>query len=821
MKIIDLEIKNIRGIRELTLKPNKNNFVVWGTNGTGKSAVVDAIDFLLTGQINRLLGEGTRGITMKKHGAHIDCDDLSGAYVRAVVLLEGASKPIEIKRCMDNPDELSCPPENTGLFELIQDIAQRGQHVLTRREILKFITSTEGDRAKDIQSLMSLDDIEAIRSSLVSVRNGLSKDVERQQKTVIQREADLATRVGLPTFEEAALSNTINDYRALLNGDPISELSVEQLQIDIKPPATLAKQQDVNISVFEKNLAQLTDWLAVDKKSALRKQDEALRSLIADIHTDAQSLRVYETQSLTQSGLDSLDESGKCPLCDTQWEAGELEAYLQLKLKSASIVKERVDKIREIAGRIQKTITVAKVVLSSVINSVKIIGLQDELQTLLGWETDLAKLDSLLLKPVEKYHRPPFSLDQVQGLLVPANIKVITERILSEARNKYPKSTPEQTAWDTLTKLSVDLKQLEDARLSFETSLRAAQRATILHDEFIAARNQILGGLYTGIKDRFVEMYRELHKEDEGDFDASLEPSDAALKLEVDFYGRGVHPPHALHSEGHQDSMGVCLFLALSEKLTHGLINLIILDDVVMSVDASHRRELCKVLNEYFPDSQFLITTHDQTWAMQLKSNGVVRNSEMYEFFDWSLDSGPHVNDAVDVWERIAADMQREDIASAAAKLRRGSEQFFFDVCGNLAAPVPLSKDARYELGDLLISAMRRFKELLSEANKAAISWGADVVEDVQLLSAERKAIYSNLGKEQWAVNVNVHYNQWANFTKNDFQPVIDSFHALFNLFICEKCGGTLYLVQDGKALKNVRCPCNHVSWNLEKKKNK
>ena len=57
------------------------------------------------------------------------------------------------------------------------------------------------------------------------------------------------------------------------------------------------------------------------------------------------------------------------------------------------------------------------------------------------------------------------------------------------------------------------------------------------------------------------------------------------LNLEVGFYGRGTFPPHAFHSEGHQDSMGLCLYLALAERLTEGLIDLIILDDVVMSVD--------------------------------------------------------------------------------------------------------------------------------------------------------------------------------------------------------------------------------------------
>ena len=51
MRLIELEIKNIRGIPEILLKPSGKNFLIWGPNGSGKSAVVDAIDFLLTGQV--------------------------------------------------------------------------------------------------------------------------------------------------------------------------------------------------------------------------------------------------------------------------------------------------------------------------------------------------------------------------------------------------------------------------------------------------------------------------------------------------------------------------------------------------------------------------------------------------------------------------------------------------------------------------------------------------------------------------------------------------------------------------------------------------
>ncbi len=102
MKLLEVEISNVRGIVHEILASDGKNMVIWGPNGAGKSAVVDAIDFLLTGRVSRLAGKGTGPITLIKHGPHIK-RSADEATVRAVVKLRGVPKPIEIKRCMANP----------------------------------------------------------------------------------------------------------------------------------------------------------------------------------------------------------------------------------------------------------------------------------------------------------------------------------------------------------------------------------------------------------------------------------------------------------------------------------------------------------------------------------------------------------------------------------------------------------------------------------------------------------------------------------------------------------------------------------------------
>ena len=45
MRIHELEIRDLRGIRHLLLEPAGQNLVIWGPNGSGKSAVVDRSSF--------------------------------------------------------------------------------------------------------------------------------------------------------------------------------------------------------------------------------------------------------------------------------------------------------------------------------------------------------------------------------------------------------------------------------------------------------------------------------------------------------------------------------------------------------------------------------------------------------------------------------------------------------------------------------------------------------------------------------------------------------------------------------------------------------
>jgi hypothetical protein len=135
-----------------------------------------------------------------------------------------------------------------------------------------------------------------------------------------------------------------------------------------------------------------------------------------------------------------------------------------------------------------------------------------------------------------------------------------------------------------------------------------------------------------------------------------------------------------------------------------------------------------------------------------------------------------------------------------------------------LGATPQFRADGNYELGDLLPPVLARMKDLYGKAAAAAQSWGKDAEKEAV---AKRKAALSTSAgawsPEHWTVNKAVHYNEWANFGKKDFQPVVAAFKALLACFRCETCESWLHVTPRGTP-ESLRCGCNAINFNLKPK---
>ena len=111
IKLEHFQIEEVRGIRKLDIDLDKSTFCISGPNGSGNSGVVDAIEFGLTGQISRLMGRGTKGLSLADHGPHVDKVKFPGAaFVRLRVFLTNFGKSVTITRTVTSPKKPKIEP---------------------------------------------------------------------------------------------------------------------------------------------------------------------------------------------------------------------------------------------------------------------------------------------------------------------------------------------------------------------------------------------------------------------------------------------------------------------------------------------------------------------------------------------------------------------------------------------------------------------------------------------------------------------------------------------------------------------------------------
>jgi hypothetical protein len=116
----------------------------------------------------------------------------------------------------------------------------------------------------------------------------------------------------------------------------------------------------------------------------------------------------------------------------------------------------------------------------------------------------------------------------------------------------------------------------------------------------------------------------------------------------------------------------------------------------------------------------------------------------------------------------------------------------------------------------LFIACRKKQGELLRKAKVEAQSMRqTEVLTALTTFEKTRSAVLTAANAEQWAVNPNVHFNQWMNLTPEEFKPVVEKFAAVCKLFQCSTCCSILYVVREGASASIHRCSCGATTWNV------
>lgn len=814
IRIESVHIEEMRGIRKLDLAPEQKTFAISGPNGSGKSGVIDAIEFGLTGQIGRLTGRGTQGLTIAEHGPHVDKTKFpDAAFVTLKLYLTGIGKSATITRKVSAPSKPKIEPADADVKAVLAEVADHPEIALSRREILRFILVEPTKRSEEIQSLLKLEQIGQTRAVLNTTQNRLQGAFKTSTAQVDAARDALMLHLQISTLRAEDLLKAVNARRNVLGLSAIPELTA-----DTKLDAGLSgstKAADFNKESVLRDLKALADT-SKGLPSLGRPEATAILGHLAELDDNPALLAALRRRSFLERGLDLVD-GPECPLCDTPWNnAQALREHLKAKLAKSEEARKLQEALLE--GGVSLAAKAVRVT-ALIVPVQKLAEGRNETgfaQLLSAWKGDIENLRSKF-ETVEGIRELKARLSSGWLSAPKALAKSIETLIQSvDAQPDQTVTIEAQTFLTTAQTRLADYRETMRRNKGAEIALKAAKEAYTVYCEVL---EEELNTLYDEVQKDFSTYYRAINGEDEKTFTARLTPSEGSLGLEVNFYERGLFPPAAYHSEGHQDGMGVCLYLALMKRLFGEQFTFALLDDVVMSVDTDHRYEFCKLLKSHFPNTQFLITTHDRLWAEQMRSAGLVTSKTSLAFHSWTIDSGPLVESNFEIWTEIADSLAKGKVEAAAAALRHHLEYVARHVADQIGATLPFHADGNYELGELMPAVLKRLKDLCGKAADAAQSWGNTAAKEE---AGKRKGLLSSssgaTNVEQWAVNKAVHYNEWANFGKKDFEPVVAAFKELLGCFSCNKCESWLYVTPRGGSPDALRCGCSAISLNLKAK---
>ena len=810
-----LHIEEFRGIRSIDLELNSKTFVVYGPNGSGKSGVVDAIEFALTGGVGRLSGEGTAGVSIARHAPHVHRRDDPGAAKVALTVRDLSSgESAVLTRSVKDSGSYTLAPDTPSMRKALDEAMGHPELVLSRRELIKFIVAKAGNRAAEVQALLKLDKIEALRRALKSTSAKASAEAKQTGNERNLAEQSFQQHLGLTALLSGQVLRELNTRRATLGLAELGELAPET---DVLSGAT-ARQTvaSYNLEAGRKDVAALR--CALDDDTAIVAALDLLNSKLDQFTANPGMMDAISHRALLDAGLAAI-EGTTCPLCEVAWESQtRLEAHLRDRIAETTTAQKARADTMEAARKYRDEIHGLRERGEQALGAARAHGSDELPHQIKAWtdsliviESGVATFNAITADDVVRSTGTHPAPEEVSAGL--ASLAATLDAVPDESDTEAARSF---------------LDVAKDRWARIRTARPAADQATVVkvaaesvYSSFCDAADEALATLYKTVEADFSRYYQFVNSDDEGAFRANLVPSSGSLDLSVDFYNLGMFPPVAYHSEGHQDGMGICLYLALVKQLLGDNFRYAVLDDVVMSVDSSHRRRFAELLKKEFPNVQFVITTHDEVWARQMRTVGLVTSSAMARFFGWTVNSGPTYGDA-DEWIAIEADLESQDVAGAAHKLRRNLEASAADIAENIGGVLTYRSDASYDLSAFLDSIKARHGKLLGLAAAAAQSWGIQPqVDAVEVQKARRSQVIPEQNAESWLVNKLVHNNDWANGSVSDFRPVLDSARNFLDLFRCENPECESWVAVSGRpgSEESLLCACQSYNLNLRKKK--
>lgn len=652
-----LTLKAFRGSPvtfKLAFEPNCRLTLIYGENGTGKTTICDAFEFLALEQISSLEDRGM-GSSLRKYWptAGQAADDLvveletSGGICRgriaknAVIIDLGAHKP---------------------RLELLR-----------QRQILRLVEAQPGKRYEEVKRFI---DIDAFQKSEETLQKHLKTTLEDKAKAV--------------AVEHDSLGALQNAYE--VDGSPTARNAVEWARTKVVEPTADLDEKAVKLgqvrTAFEalRAFPDIISAATADTTNTginLSSAEQALADAKAACDAgEAEKLSVLQAGSYFLHAHGQVDE---CPLCRSAENAGNLESRLAERLAELSVLSEAAGKWEGA----KKALEAARAAEGRA---------RDGLNQGIG-NFDLALKAQDWRKEIEVPSSPPPAVPADLTAWLAANAALPDTWRLIEAgwtdQSKFLKTL--KAALETYEAKAKEVQKLERLIPNLEAALKIC----------VDARQLFTDGIISEIADEVGRLYEMVHpKEGLNTISIQLDRNKrASLDLEVKAFGLNA-PPQAYFSQSHLDTLGLCVFLALAKRQAPAS-TILILDDVFGSIDEPHVDRIIDMIYSVSADFQHtIVTTHYRRWREKFRWGQLKPGvpCQLVELAQWSITEGMRLGGSLPETERLRAELAKHDpdLQLVCSKAGVILEALLDHLTLKYECAVPRRAGGNYTVGDLL-----------------------------------------------------------------------------------------------------------------------
>jgi len=802
LKINKISIENFRGIKspviiDFVKGGRPTSALIYGRNGTGKSSIVDAWEWLINSKIEYLSKEG---VSERDYPHKLSNGD--NVYIN----IDFTHPTITSAKTVYNKLKITTPT-NSGEYSEFKTHTIYPNY-LRYSDLQEFVFKTKGDKYKYIAKFFGLEKFTKNQSDLQSSLTRISSQLLQFQSQLIDNKRAVVKITGNSIVDEISIVSFINSIAAKYKFDGITDFKDSY-------KAKAAISEIVKANPIAAELAAWTEFQSRLNQFYTLPQviqdcndiDLIFKGLKSD-EVNITNLILIDLYASATETLSKLSDKTKCPVCDKTFD-GDLEKHISDKHKALEELnkkkKDYISKRKEILTKLD-SITKKLAIIKSEKNEKVLLAFNSFFDDVEFLETELPNSISELKKLLKDIETLNLS-NQASILRIGSlsdkeldNRKIVTDKIKTLSEDKTSKDLAND--FDSLIQIIVAFTGYlkNEKKVAYLTKI--TENLELLFTTLTLEIQTQIQNTFTAIQTDVIDCYNFLESTNQFLKNPEIKlvtGKDKAVELVIEFANEKISPAYKFMSESQVNSFGLAIFLS-AVKYFNSNFKFIILDDVVNSFDSFKRPKVSQLLANKFGDFQVLMLTHDQIFFDTVQRDFPQWNR--YKFASWDYTTGPRCNFSNNYNEEIQKLIDDDDAIGAGQKLGRYLEMVFGILNQNLQTPIPYKLENVYTLSEFYDPLVKRFKDKLRMANKQHII-------SILFSQFEQGTIFRNYC---------AHYKNEANpFTAIEIDSVFKKWIEIESEIYCSTCKSYCHLEVIG-GVEYIRCNCGDLNLKNETK---